>query len=170
MNLDDIFAVDGQLFNSERHYLKSAAHRVSELFPNPTIVNIGIWKGASCHCMRLGAPNAKLIGIDVMGVYSVEREVQDFLKLQVIKRNSNYVTLSEPINLLFIDGGHEFEVVLNDIRIYTHHVVPGGWVIFHDSRRDEVMRAIEWTMIGNVGWEEVIAEPRVGSLQVFQRR
>lgn len=37
-----------------------------------------------------------------------------------------------PLGLLFIDGSHAYESVLNDYEIWAKHVVPGGYLVFHD--------------------------------------
>ncbi|PKN10724.1 MAG: hypothetical protein CVU70_02370 [Deltaproteobacteria bacterium HGW-Deltaproteobacteria-5] len=37
-----------------------------------------------------------------------------------------------PLGLIFIDGSHAYESVLNDYQIWAKHVMPGGYLIFHD--------------------------------------
>jgi MMP 1-O-methyltransferase len=37
-----------------------------------------------------------------------------------------------PLSLLFIDGSHAYESVLNDYKIWAKHVMKGGYLIFHD--------------------------------------
>jgi len=37
-----------------------------------------------------------------------------------------------PLGLIFIDGSHAYESVLNDYRIWDGHVLPGGYLVFHD--------------------------------------
>ena len=37
-----------------------------------------------------------------------------------------------PLGLLFIDGSHAYESVLNDYEIWAKHVLPGGCLAFHD--------------------------------------
>lgn len=37
-----------------------------------------------------------------------------------------------PLGLLFIDGSHAYESVLNDYEIWARHVLPGGYLVFHD--------------------------------------
>ena len=39
----------------------------------------------------------------------------------------------EPIELLFVDGSHEYELVLEDFERWVPKVVDGGWVAFHDT-------------------------------------
>lgn len=37
-----------------------------------------------------------------------------------------------PLGLLFIDGSHAYESVLNDYEIWSKHIIPGGYLAFHD--------------------------------------
>jgi MMP 1-O-methyltransferase len=39
---------------------------------------------------------------------------------------------STPLNLLFIDGSHAYESVLNDYQIWAKHIMTGGYLVFHD--------------------------------------
>ncbi|MDD4356570.1 MAG: class I SAM-dependent methyltransferase [Smithellaceae bacterium] len=36
------------------------------------------------------------------------------------------------LGLIFIDGSHAYESVLNDYQIWARHVMPGGYLVFHD--------------------------------------
>ncbi|MRR15663.1 MAG: class I SAM-dependent methyltransferase [Deltaproteobacteria bacterium] len=37
-----------------------------------------------------------------------------------------------PLGLVFIDGSHAYESALNDYETWARHIVPGGYLIFHD--------------------------------------
>jgi MMP 1-O-methyltransferase len=37
-----------------------------------------------------------------------------------------------PLSLIFIDGSHAYESVLNDFNIWSKHLIKGGYLIFHD--------------------------------------
>lgn len=37
-----------------------------------------------------------------------------------------------PLSLLFIDGSHAYESVLNDYEIWAKNLIPGGYLLFHD--------------------------------------
>lgn len=39
---------------------------------------------------------------------------------------------STQLSLIFIDGSHAYESVLNDYQIWAKHVLPGGYLVFHD--------------------------------------
>lgn len=169
----DILSVPGQLFESERWFFKQAAEEIATRFASPTIVNIGIWLGASCYCFRAGAPGARLVGIDVMGTYAIELAHPNLLKhlnMEVVKRNSNFVEWNDRIHLLFIDGGHELDVVWGDYVRYGTCVVQGGCMIFHDSGRPEVVDVVN-RIRKKVGlWEEFNrGAEKIGSLAAFRR-
>jgi predicted O-methyltransferase YrrM len=39
---------------------------------------------------------------------------------------------STPLSLVFIDGGHAYDTVLNDYASWNRHILPGGFLVFHD--------------------------------------
>jgi predicted O-methyltransferase YrrM len=41
-----------------------------------------------------------------------------------------------PLSMLFIDGGHAFETVHADYQLWSPHVMPGGYILFHDIFED----------------------------------
>ncbi|MGD0022543.1 MAG: class I SAM-dependent methyltransferase [Smithellaceae bacterium] len=41
-------------------------------------------------------------------------------------------TWQTPLNLIFIDGSHVYESVLNDYKIWAEHLIMGGYLLFHD--------------------------------------
>ncbi|MDJ0784993.1 MAG: class I SAM-dependent methyltransferase [Desulfosarcinaceae bacterium] len=41
-----------------------------------------------------------------------------------------------PLALLFIDGGHAYETVRTDYRLWHPHIMPGGRLLFHDLFED----------------------------------
>jgi predicted O-methyltransferase YrrM len=42
------------------------------------------------------------------------------------------------LSLIFIDGSHAYESVLNDYQIWAKHILPGGYLVFHDIFPDPV--------------------------------
>lgn len=134
--------VPDQLHGNERVLLRDFAIMVQEEFAAPRILNIGILHGGSCHCLRVGSPDAELIGIDVLGNRFMSTPgLLDFLHMEVIHRNSNYVELDGPFHLVFVDGGHEGPVVVEDIRRFVSKVVVGGYALFHDAGYSDIDRA-----------------------------
>ena len=41
-----------------------------------------------------------------------------------------------PLGLLFIDGGHAFDVAFGDYQSWSPHLAPGGLLVFHDVFED----------------------------------
>lgn len=39
---------------------------------------------------------------------------------------------SIPLSLVFIDGGHAYDTVLNDYKCWHRHIQAGGYLLFHD--------------------------------------
>ena len=62
--------------------------------------------------------------------------------------------------LVFVDGGHEFEQVLNDCEVAFKLVAPGGWILWHDAAMDVpgVARALK--QCSRAGRIETIAGTR----------
>jgi predicted O-methyltransferase YrrM len=81
----------------------------------------------------------------------------------------------EPIDLLFIDAGHNYDEVKRDISAWVDHVKAGGLIIFHDYAKDEnahplhheVKRAVdEWF---DNRTEKLVLIDAPDSLMVFQK-
>ena len=76
-----------------------------------------------------------------------------------------------PLGLVFIDGGHAFDVALGDYRAWSRHVVPGGLLVFHDVFEDPA----DGGQAPFEVWKHAVAdgfEPAstTGSLRVLRRR
>ncbi len=180
------------LSRRERAWLKAAAHTVEarwgagrahrECAPTegPMIVNIGVYKGASMHCLRKGAPGATLVGIDV-GVSMVH--AADVLRAELIVGDSRKVRWNRTIDLLFVDGGHTYEVVRSDIERFGPHVVAGGIMAVHDYARSAeyleerasryparpplgVRKAVDELCTEDQGWEVLAI---VDSIKAFRK-
>ena len=128
--------IDGALLSQlEREWLKDVANSIAERFESLLFVNIGIFKGASMHCLRAGAPDASLVGIDIS---TRKLQGRSTLNAELICQDTRQMgAWDRPIHLLFVDGGHRYEVVKSDIRIFGQHVVTGGIMAFHDYARSE---------------------------------
>ena len=111
----------------ERKYLKATA----EKFPKGLIVNIGVFRCATMYCLRAGAPDARMIGVDIK---PCDVKIAPVLKAKFIIGDSRkcHVQVTDPVDLMFIDGDHHYEVVKADIKNWTPKIRKGGVVIFHD--------------------------------------
>lgn len=169
------------LSERETRWLTGAASAFAVRFPEPLFLNIGVYKGASLRCLRKGAPNASIVGIDV-----AYRDLQLLVpEVTLIWKDSRQVgpKWNKPIHLLFLDGGHSYGVVSADIRNFGKWVVVGGLMALHDyshtaeylkGRRKDfpkraplgVRRAADELCTEAVGWE--LLEP-VDCMGIFRR-
>ena len=78
-----------------------------------------------------------------------------------------------PLGLVFIDGGHAFDVALADYEGWARFVVPGGLLVFHDVFEDPAdggqapVRGVD-----SAPSRPATSSPRstTGSLRVLRRR
>jgi len=168
-------AIGKSITKDERRYLKQQAGYIAEKFLAPTIVNIGVFRGATLLCLHAGAPKANLVGVDIKSCP---------IKLGIQWRQATgdstecHRDFDEDIHLLFIDGDHHYEYVLADLNNWASKVVSNGVVILHDCHPTqksinktphlvEVNRAVEdWLGQSQDIWEEIDAPD---SLRAFRR-
>jgi predicted O-methyltransferase YrrM len=150
-----INGIEGLLVKGQERWLFDAARSLPR---RATIVEIGAYLGKSTACLALGCKGTEthIFSIDLFGgVYddvrnSLSRKKFDrsFLgdwqknmgSLGVLKyvtpiqADSKQVAKSwkDPIHMLFIDGSHKFEDVIDDFRNFFPYVVNGGIVGIHD--------------------------------------
>lgn len=155
----------------ERRWLKDTAEKITTRFENPVIVNIGNYRGASLHCLRAGARDAILIGIDIKPSRIIREEL---LGAEIITADSTvcHSDFKRDIHFLFIDGDHGCEVVTQDIANWIPKVVSGGIIAFHDYTlpppRYCVGQALdEWEKSqASESWMNINA---AGSIKAFKR-
>jgi predicted O-methyltransferase YrrM len=77
-----------------------------------------------------------------------------------------------PLGLVFIDGGHAFDVALADYEGWARFLVPGGLLVFHDVFEDPADGGQApfqvWTRAADSG--DFDPHSTTGSLRVLQRR
>ena len=154
---------EGEIFGrGQRGFLVNLARIVSDTFPIPTIVNIGVRRGASLHCIRAGAPNAILVGVDIR---PSNPRGKSALNAVFIHGDSNVVhdEVAPPVHLVFIDGGHGYRTVKGDIAGWIPKIPVGGIVAFHDMRMGGVVTAFsKWWATSKANWKEVPGSPCPG--------
>lgn len=130
-------------------------------YPVPIIVNVGIYYGASMHCIRAGALGAFLVGIDIKDWGVARRAV---LKALYLWEDSTvrHVDFDAPIHLLFLDGVQVYEDVRKDVFGWCPKVAVGGVAIFNcyylpPPRWGIGQAAAEWLAATATKWEDIEA-------------
>jgi MMP 1-O-methyltransferase len=133
--------VPGWLSDEEGEALYALAQRCTG---SGVIVEIGSWKGKSTICLGLGSRAGKGVRIFAVDPHADYRhgEFKDNIEragiadlVTPVKGLSQEVAdgFQEPIELLFVDGSHEEELVREDFDKWVPLVVDGGIVAFHDT-------------------------------------
>lgn len=108
------------------------------------IVEIGSWKGKSTTCLGLGSKAGKgvpIFAIDPHADYRFGEFKENMDRAGIAELVTPVASTSqakaddfhEPIELLFIDGSHEYEDVKADFDQWVPKVVDGGTVAVHDT-------------------------------------
>lgn len=165
-------ALGKAMIPAERKWLKDTAARLEREFGSIFIVNIGIFRGASLYCLRAGAPNAHLYGIDIQ--YPQGEILDKDLRCEVILADSGrcHTLFEHPVHMLFVDGDHSYEAVKADITGWSPKIVPDGVIAFHDfapepkvaKKHEGIKRAVlEWER--DAQWQLI---PSAGSLRAYR--
>lgn len=170
--------VEGFLSLNEGVFLYETAKKCSG---KGVAVEIGSWKGKSTICLGLGfkaAAKLKFYAIDphtgsaenrVNGkpVWTFDEFVGNLKAYGVCDSvnplretsESAAAKFGEKIELLFIDGAHDYDSVRNDFTLWSPFIIDGGIVAFHDSFaegprrliREKIYRSSNFTGIGIAG-------------------
>ena len=107
---------------AERELLASLAGQADK----GVIVNIGMGPGATMRCLRAGAPDADLVGVEIDPLWAAPGP------WQVLMGDSRTMSFDRAIDLLLVDGDHSEEGARADILNWAPRVKTGGVVAFHD--------------------------------------
>jgi predicted O-methyltransferase YrrM len=108
------------------------------------IVEIGSWKGKSTVCLGLGSRAGNSVPVYAIDPHAdhrfgdfktnIERAgLADLVRPLASLSQAAADGFDEAIALLFVDGSHEYDLVLEDFEKWVPKVVDGGWVAFHDT-------------------------------------
>lgn len=132
------------------------------------IVEIGAFKGKSTAWLGEAARRQKrpMVSIDPL----VEGSEQEFRQTVEAFDLASVATLHRafshdigkdwdaPIGFLWIDGGHDYDTVKQDVLDFCPHVVPGGVVVFDDVNPGDfpgLVRAVDETIKQDPSYEHL---------------
>lgn len=175
----DYMNARGYIKPEERVMLYDAARETVPTISG-VIVNIGVEYGASMVCLRAGNASAWIVGIDIdMSKYEGPRDER--MLLIEAKSISTYRFWRVGIDLLFVDGDHGYQGVIDDI-LWARYVKPNKRAIFQDCYDWDIDPPVphkicpgvnaavsEWKSkwAKNIPWREL---DYVGSSRIFLRR
>jgi predicted O-methyltransferase YrrM len=170
MLLEDVFKIHGFLSPAEAELLYRLA---TEVPIGGTIVEIGSFQGRSTVCLGLGAkqvPGVQVYAIDPhedlqvnettrYGMHNnvallknlVEFEVADIVHVIALESMTVTDIWVKSIDLLWIDGSHQYRDVSADLISWSRAVSPTGRIALHDSSGNfpDVSRALDDFLIFN---------------------
>lgn len=145
--------VDGWLTDREGGLLYNLAKNCTG---GGVIVEIGSWQGKSTIWLGRGSKkgnNVKIYAIDPHTGASEHKErygevwtFEEFKKNIIVAKVDDITipivktsevaakNFDEPVELIFIDGAHEYELVKLDFELWFPKVINGGIMAFHDTR------------------------------------
>jgi cephalosporin hydroxylase len=147
-SLDLVKYISSEINNRTFHHHYHVLYDIANLY-NPELslnyVEIGCYAGGSA-CLMLQRPNTNVISIDLGYPISPDIVYININKLNILNNkykylqgNSQSIQMLEllsneinGINILFIDGDHSYQGVINDFNLYEPLVVKGGYIIFDD--------------------------------------
>jgi predicted O-methyltransferase YrrM len=162
--------VEGWLTEAEARALYSLALACTGA---GAIVEIGSWKGRSTICLASGSRDgggghvyaidphtgspehhAELGSVNTVDEFRANIAVAgvDHLVTPLVATSLDAgAGFDQPVELLFVDGAHEYDAVRADLELWLPKVVEGGFVAVHDSFIEQggPRRAIRELLIGS---------------------
>lgn len=159
-------SVEGWLTLAEARILFAAARQTPRA---SSIVEIGSWKGRSTAALALGSLAGEGAPVYAVDHHHGARDIGEYLgttlseirswnefqaNLQALRitdavkpilRDSLAAEATwdgRPIDVLWIDGGHEYEIVKSDFEAWRGHVRRGGIIAIHDTTGFEGPRRV----------------------------
>jgi len=148
--VESVRHVGGWLTDREAALLYTLARRCSGA---GAIVEIGSWKGRSTICLAKGTrvgSQTPVYAIDphtgMGGPYGANTWTFDEFKANIAAAGVEEAVIplvqtsqdavqefEQPVELLFIDGGHDYDSVRRDFELWFPKVMDGGVIAFHDA-------------------------------------
>jgi predicted O-methyltransferase YrrM len=136
--------IDNKTFHHHYHILFDIANTYEKNI-KINYLEIGCYAGGSA-CLMLQRPNTNVISIDLGKPISKTIVENNVKKLNKYNNNFNYIkgdskdkktlasflNIIDNIDILFIDGDHSYNGVIEDFKTYSQFVNPKGYIIFDD--------------------------------------
>ena len=149
-SLDITRYISDSINNQTMHHHYHILHDIASSYPEHqtvTYVEVGCYAGGSA-CLMLQRPNTNVISIDLGHPIHESVVHANVLKLNKHNNSYNYLKgnsqtyemvdrlkeLTNEIDILFIDGDHSYQAVINDFMLYEGLVKSGGYIVFDDYR------------------------------------
>jgi len=134
--------INNQTFHHHYHILYDIANT---FHGEINYVEIGCYAGGSA-CLMLQRPNTNVISIDLGKPISKNIVLENVNSLNIHKNKyyylegssqsqemiTNLTKITKEIDILFIDGDHSYDGVINDFFFYESFVKKGGYIVFDD--------------------------------------
>lgn len=133
------------------------------------IVEVGRFNGGSTFLMACANPRAQIHSVDIAPrddelLRSIFKRHGVGANVDLIVGDSQQTKYDhiKPVDLLFIDGDHSYAGCSADIRNWFDLVVPGGYVLFHDSYLGNSVQDAILDFIESRNDLEVVVSPMKG--------
>lgn len=135
--------VDGWLSNKEGRLLYDLAKNCTG---KGVIVEVGSWMGKSTIWLANGSKagnNVKIYAIDphsnatlAQFMSNIKGAKVDDIITPIVKKSEDAAQVFDlPVELVFIDGDHEYEGVKKDFEAWYPKLIDNGTIAFHDAGR-----------------------------------
>ena len=147
-SLDLVRKITDEINHKTMHHHYHILYDIANTYENEiTYLEIGCYSGGSA-CLMLQRPNTKVISIDIGVPIPKEIVYSNVNKLNKFNNSYTYLEgnsqtlemvkkvegLTKKIDILFIDGDHSYQAVINDFLLYEGLVKSGGYIVFDDYR------------------------------------
>ncbi|MHB8589525.1 MAG: class I SAM-dependent methyltransferase [Candidatus Dormibacteraceae bacterium] len=147
--------IEGMLFLGEAWTLYEAARLLMASHRDPMVVEIGSFKGRSSAALALGLLDrgaGRLYAIDPnhQPEFGPNLERSGVRDLVVVVRQGSHEARGQfdpsSVDLLFVDGSHEYKDVVQDVEDWTGALAEGAIVGFNDPGWTDVNKALRDTV------------------------
>jgi len=156
VSIDSLTKLNGRLDSRVHGYAKAGNWTLPWLwgsaltYPSGIYGEVGFREGVSAMALCLAAEetNGHVYSIDIdsceTGRTNIRKARLD-RRHTFIQGDSSVTKFPEPLDILYIDGGHTYDQVKADFDLHYDNVKPGGIIFFHDPViwPDDVGRFLE---------------------------